>query len=130
MAEAELGDDVLGEDPTVNALEERAAELLGKEAGLFVVSGTMGNLVSLIAHLPRGFEAIAGRQHHFGAAGAGEASGLQAHPRAAADDDDGLADEVLGHRGTGTGQAVGRRRRVMTRCCTRQPAGVFRSFTS
>jgi threonine aldolase len=65
MADAELGDDVLGEDPTVNALEERAAELLGKEAGLFVSSGTMGNLVSLMAHLPRGHEAIAGRQHHF-----------------------------------------------------------------
>ncbi len=65
MAEAELGDDVLGEDPTVNALEERAAGLLGKEAALFVASGTMGNLVSLMAHLPRGHEAIAGRQHHF-----------------------------------------------------------------
>jgi threonine aldolase len=65
MAEAELGDDVLGEDPTVNALEERAADVLGKEAGLFVSSGTMGNLVSLMAHLPRGHEAIAGRQHHF-----------------------------------------------------------------
>jgi threonine aldolase len=65
MGDAELGDDVLGEDPTVNALEERAADLLGKEAGLFVASGTMGNLVSLMAHLPRGHEAIAGRQHHF-----------------------------------------------------------------
>jgi threonine aldolase len=65
MADADLGDDVLGEDPTVNALEERAAELLGKEAALFVASGTMGNLVSLMAHLPRGHEAIAGRQHHF-----------------------------------------------------------------
>ena len=57
MAAAEVGDDVWGEDPTVNALEERAAELLGKEAGLFVSSGTMGNLVSLMAHLaarPRG----------------------------------------------------------------------------
>jgi threonine aldolase len=64
MAEAEVGDDVFGDDPTVNALEERAAELLGKEAGLFVASGTMGNLVSLVAHLPRGYEAIAGRQTH------------------------------------------------------------------
>jgi len=64
MATAEVGDDVFHEDPTVVRLEERAAELLGKEAGLFVASGTMGNLVSLMAHVPRGGEAIAGRQHH------------------------------------------------------------------
>ena len=64
MAEAELGDDVFGDDPTVNALEDRAAELLGKEAGLFVVSGTMGNLVAQLAHLARGQETIAGREHH------------------------------------------------------------------
>ena len=56
MADAELGDDVFGDDPTVNALEERAAELLGKEAGLFVASGTMGNLVAQMAHLGRGQE--------------------------------------------------------------------------
>lgn len=64
MASAELGDDVFGDDPTVNALEARAAALLGKEAGLFVASGTMGNLVSLMAHLPRGHEAIAGATTH------------------------------------------------------------------
>jgi threonine aldolase len=64
MAAAELGDDVLGDDPTVNALEERAAELLGKEAAVFVASGTMGNLVSLVAHLPRGYEAIAAQTSH------------------------------------------------------------------
>jgi threonine aldolase len=64
MAAAEVGDDVFGDDPTVNALEERAAELLGKEAGLFVVSGTMGNLVAQLAHLARGQETIAGREHH------------------------------------------------------------------
>ena len=64
MAAAEVGDDVWGEDPTVNALEERAAALLGKEAGLFVSSGTMGNLVSLMAHVPRGGEVIAGAQSH------------------------------------------------------------------
>jgi threonine aldolase len=64
MASAELGDDVWGEDPTVNALEERAAELLGKEAAVFVSSGTMGNLVSLLAHVPRGGEIIAGAQSH------------------------------------------------------------------
>ncbi len=64
MAEAELGDDVFGDDPTVNALEERAAELLGKEAGLFVSSGSQGNLVSLMAHLGRGQEAIAAFESH------------------------------------------------------------------
>lgn len=64
MAEAEVGDDVFGDDPTVNALEERAAEMLGKEAGLFVASGTMGNLVAQLAHLGRGQETIAGREHH------------------------------------------------------------------
>jgi threonine aldolase len=64
MAEAEVGDDVLGEDPTINALEERAAELLGKEASLFVASGTMGNLVAQMAHLARGQETIAGREAH------------------------------------------------------------------
>ena len=64
MAAAELGDDVFGDDPTVNALEERAATLLGKEAGLFVASGSMGNLVSQMAHLARGQEAIASVSSH------------------------------------------------------------------
>src|SRR6476619_7449109 len=64
MATAEVGDDVFGDDPTVIALEERAADLLGKDAGLFVASGTMGNLVAMIAHLGRGQEVIAGAQHH------------------------------------------------------------------
>jgi threonine aldolase len=64
MAAAELGDDVFGDDPTVNALEERAAELLGKEAGLFVASGTMGNLVAQLAHLARGSEIIAAASSH------------------------------------------------------------------
>jgi threonine aldolase len=64
MAEAEVGDDVFGDDPTVIALEERAAEMLGKEAGLFVASGSMGNLVAQLAHLGRGQETIAGREHH------------------------------------------------------------------
>ncbi|TMC63736.1 MAG: low specificity L-threonine aldolase, partial [Chloroflexi bacterium] len=64
MAEAEVGDDVFGDDPTVIELEARAADLLGKEAGLFVASGTMGNLVSQLAHLSRGQETIAGREHH------------------------------------------------------------------
>lgn len=64
MAEAEVGDDVFGDDPTVIALEDRAAELLGKEAGLFVASGAMGNLVAQMAHVARGQETIAGEQSH------------------------------------------------------------------
>src|SRR6476661_10501753 len=64
MAEAEVGDDVFGDDPTVIALEERAAELTGKEAALFVASGTMGNLVSVLAQVPRGGEIIAGEGNH------------------------------------------------------------------
>ncbi len=64
MAEAEVGDDVFGDDPTVIALEERAAEITGKEAALFVASGTMGNLVSLMAQVPRGGEIIAGEGNH------------------------------------------------------------------
>jgi len=64
MASAKVGDDVYGEDPTVNALEEKAARMLGKERGLFVTSGTMGNLVAVMAHCARGEEAIMGRQGH------------------------------------------------------------------
>ena len=64
MARAEVGDDVYGEDPTVRRLEERAAELLGKEAALFVTSGTQGNLVSLLTHCGRGDGVILGRESH------------------------------------------------------------------
>jgi threonine aldolase len=64
MAEAPVGDDVFGEDPTVNRLQEEAARRLGKEAGLFVASGTMGNLVGILAHCGRGDEAILGDKAH------------------------------------------------------------------
>ena len=64
MVEAEVGDDVFEDDPTVIALEQRAAALLGKEAGLFVASGTMGNLVSVMAHVPRGGEIITPAEGH------------------------------------------------------------------
>ncbi len=64
MAEAAVGDDVYGEDPTVNQLEAEAAHRLGKEAGLFVSSGTMGNLVAVLAHCGRGDEAIVGDKAH------------------------------------------------------------------
>jgi threonine aldolase len=64
MYRAEVGDDVMGEDPTTNRLEAIAAERLGKEAGLFVVSGTMANLVALLTHCGRGDEAIIGHRSH------------------------------------------------------------------
>ena len=64
MMTAETGDDVYGEDPTVNALEGLAAEMTGKECGLFVSSGTQSNLLALLAHCERGDEYIAGQQAH------------------------------------------------------------------
>ena len=64
MAQAEVGDDVYGEDPTVNRLETMAAQRLRKEAGLFVASGTMGNLVAMLVHAQRGDEAIMGTGAH------------------------------------------------------------------
>ena len=64
MAEAVVGDDVFGEDPTVNALEMEAARRLGKEAALFVASGTMGNLVALLTHCEAGDEVLVGDQAH------------------------------------------------------------------
>ena len=64
MVSAEVGDDVFEDDPTVAELEARAADLLGKEAGLFVASGTMGNLVSVMAHVPRGGEIITPAEGH------------------------------------------------------------------
>ncbi|MEP5180912.1 MAG: low-specificity L-threonine aldolase [Rhizobiaceae bacterium] len=64
MANAEVGDDVFGDDPTVIALQERAAEMLGKEAGLFVASGTQSNLTSLLTHCGRGDEYISGVGYH------------------------------------------------------------------
>ena len=64
MAEAEVGDDVFGEDPTVNRLEAIAAQRLGKEAAVFVASGTMANLVSVLAHCQRGDEMIVGSMAH------------------------------------------------------------------
>jgi threonine aldolase len=64
MAQAAVGDDVYGEDPTVNRLQELGAAMLGKEAGLFVPSGTMGNLASILAHCERGDEVILGNKAH------------------------------------------------------------------
>ena len=83
MAEAEVGDDVFGDDPTVNQLEELAARMLGKEAALFVPSGTMGNLIALLVHCQRGDEVIVGSRSHIylnEAGGMSALGGIQACP--------------------------------------------------
>lgn len=64
VLEAELGDDIMGEDPTVEALEKRAAELLGKEDAIFLTSGTMANQVALMTFCARGEEVIMGEDSH------------------------------------------------------------------
>src|SRR6266542_2861912 len=83
MAEAEVGDDVFRDDPTVNRLEEIAAATLGKEAALFVPSGTMGNLIALLVHCQRGDEVIVGNKSHIylnEAGGMAALGGIQACP--------------------------------------------------
>jgi threonine aldolase len=83
MAEAELGDDVFGEDPNVNRLQERAAEMLGKEAAAFVPSGTMANLLGVLVNARNGQEVIADADSHlFLLEGAGTATvgGIQVRP--------------------------------------------------
>ena len=82
MANAELGDDVYGEDPTINRLQAMAAEQLGKEAALFVPSGTMGNLIAVLAHCGRGDEAIMGDCAHtfvYEAGGSAALGGVHPH---------------------------------------------------
>ena len=82
IAEAPLGDDVYGEDPTINRLEALAAERVGKEAALLVVSGTMGNLCGILAHCGRGEEAIVGDElhiYHYEAGGPSTLGGVVFH---------------------------------------------------
>src|ERR1700683_5579134 len=64
MAEAEVGDDVYGEDPTVNKLQARAGEIFGREAALFVPSGSMGNLLAIRNWVPAGSEIICEQRAH------------------------------------------------------------------
>ena len=93
MADAKVGDDVFGEDPTVNLLEKTAAERLNKEAALFVASGTMANLVSQLAHCARGDEVILGDQSHIFFYEQGGASALGGiHPRTVANQPNGKID--------------------------------------
>jgi threonine aldolase len=80
MATAEVGDDVYGDDPTVNRLQDLAAERMGKEAALFLPSGTMGNLAAILSHCGRGDEMILGDRAHsfiFEAGGAAALGGVQ-----------------------------------------------------
>ena len=83
MARASVGDDVYGEDPTVNELEVLAAARVGKETGLFVASGTMGNLAAVLAHAGRGDQAILGQDSHvfcWEAGGMAALGGVMPHP--------------------------------------------------
>ena len=83
MAEAVVGDDVYRDDPTVRKLEQRAAALMGKEAGLFVSSGTLGNLLALMSQTERGDEIIAGRHSHIvthEVGGAAQIAQVMVHP--------------------------------------------------
>lgn len=93
MATAEVGDDVYGEDPTVNHLEALVAEMLGKEAAVFVSSGTMGNLTSVLAHCGRGDEMILGDKSHIFRSEQGGAAALgSVHPMAIRNQADGTLD--------------------------------------
>jgi len=83
MAEAEVGDDVYGDDPTVNRLESMAAELLGKEDAILAASGTQSNLMAVLSHCERGEEYIVGQQAHtyrFEAGGAAVLGSIQPQP--------------------------------------------------
>ena len=83
MAAAEVGDDVYGEDPSINRLQELAAAMSGKEAALYLPSGTMSNLVALLAHCQRGDEYIVGQQAHtykFEGGGAAVFGSIQPQP--------------------------------------------------
>ena len=90
MFEAKLGDDVFADDPTVNRLQDVAAEKFGKEAALLVPSGTMANLVSVLVHCPRGTEAILGdKSHTFIYEGGGIAAFGGVHPHTLPNQEDG-----------------------------------------
>src|SRR4030042_4444644 len=103
IAEAELGDDVFGDDPTVNRLEAMAAEGMGKDAALLTTSGTQSNLAAMLAHCQRGDEVIVGDEAHilhYEAGGAFALGGLGLRP--VRNDDQGRLDPGGGrsaHRG-------------------------------
>src|SRR3954447_2814060 len=93
MMEAELGDDVFGDDPTVNRLQARAAEMFGFEAGLLLTSGTQSHLAALISHCQRGEGVIIGREQHsyrYEAGGLGVLGSI--HPQVVPNRPDGTLD--------------------------------------
>ena len=93
MANAEVGDDVWGDDPTVNRLEGMSADMLGKEAAVFTASGTMSNLISVLSHTQRGNEIILGSESHIfwnEAGGASALAGVQV--RTVPNDEGGMMD--------------------------------------
>ena len=97
MVEAEVGDDVYGDDPTVNALQDKVAKLLGKEAGLFVSSGTQSNLCATLAHCHRGDEIIVGDSYHIfrdEAGGAAVLGGVMMAPVATTESGGMLPDDI------------------------------------
>lgn len=107
MAEAVVGDDQVGEDPTINELERRSAEVMGKEAAVFMPSGIMGNLTSMLAHCGRSEEIIIGDQSHilwYESAGASAVGGIT--PRTVATNSDGslpleAIEGIIRHPGNG-----------------------------
>ena len=93
ITSVQLGDDVFSEDPTVNSLQNKAADIMGKEDALLVPSGTMGNLVSILVHCARGDEVILGDQAHtflYEAGGISAFGGI--HSRQLKNNDDGTID--------------------------------------
>ena len=99
MAEAAVGDDVYGEDPTVTRLEAMTAEVTGKEAGLFLPTGTMSNLAGVLSHCGRGDEIVIGHGYHvqkYEAAGASVLGGVAIYPIPVAADGAVEAADVLG----------------------------------
>lgn len=93
MYQAEVGDNIYGEDPTVNRLEKRAAEICGKEDAVYLPSGTMGNLAAILTHCGRGSEIILGDQSHifyYEAGGISAAGSI--HPRTVKNNSDGTID--------------------------------------
>lgn len=97
IARAELGDDVYGEDPTVNRLEAMAAAAMGKEAALLVASGTMGNLIAMLVHCARGTKAVLGARAHtyvYEAGGAAALGGVVLTPIRNTDDGEFALDEL------------------------------------
>jgi len=118
MAAAEVGDDVYGDDPTVNELEALAADMLGMEAAVFVCSGTQSNLIALLSHCQRGDEYIVGQQAHtykYEGGGAAVLGSIQPQPL------EFRADGTLDLRGRERGGRCELERGRRRETCERQP---------